>query len=304
MSILRIPHANPLDILCGSKDSLVNMCKAVAPETVENSPVSRQRRIETDGPEVLDMPMVGTLSGDDGTASLTGAAVPGSGVGGGTWMYGDSIHYSCDGVPLYWDSYMSYASSVHSSTAEPTFPSHEYYPPCQTSYHQGPAHDLRYEFIDHSACDDMSLLPTEVQDYRAQHPEVLCERPGCHRPAMTQSRVCFDHYADDLYSEVSQARKGPRPNVTYDPEVFYQHHRPRPYQSLTWRLWNGKFSPGPGDLFYKIYFDGLVQDCSISNANALEILQSCTKPNSPRGTVESCTKPSIFISAWMRKYIP
>ena len=26
------------------------------------------------------------------------------------------------------------------------------------------------------------------------------------------------------------------------------------------------------------YIDGLVQDCSISIANALEILQSCTKP--------------------------
>ena len=27
------------------------------------------------------------------------------------------------------------------------------------------------------------------------------------------------------------------------------------------------------------YVDGLVQDCSISIANALEILQSCTKPS-------------------------
>ena len=29
----------------------------------------------------------------------------------------------------------------------------------------------------------------------------------------------------------------------------------------------------------KVYFDGLVQDCSISIANALEILQFCTKPS-------------------------
>ena len=28
-----------------------------------------------------------------------------------------------------------------------------------------------------------------------------------------------------------------------------------------------------------VYIDGLVQDCSISIANALEILQSCTKPS-------------------------
>ena len=27
-----------------------------------------------------------------------------------------------------------------------------------------------------------------------------------------------------------------------------------------------------------VYIDGLVQDCSISIANTLEILQSCTKP--------------------------
>ena len=26
------------------------------------------------------------------------------------------------------------------------------------------------------------------------------------------------------------------------------------------------------------YFDGLGQDCSNSNANAMELLQSCTKP--------------------------
>ena len=28
-----------------------------------------------------------------------------------------------------------------------------------------------------------------------------------------------------------------------------------------------------------IYFDGLVQECSNSIANALELLQSCTKPS-------------------------
>ena len=30
---------------------------------------------------------------------------------------------------------------------------------------------------------------------------------------------------------------------------------------------------------YHAFFYGLVQDCSISIANALEILQSCTKPS-------------------------
>ena len=32
-------------------------------------------------------------------------------------------------------------------------------------------------------------------------------------------------------------------------------------------------------LFHCMYFDGLVQDCSTSSANALEILQSCIKPS-------------------------
>ena len=31
--------------------------------------------------------------------------------------------------------------------------------------------------------------------------------------------------------------------------------------------------------YYCDYIDGLVQDYSISSANALEILQSCTKPS-------------------------
>ena len=34
-----------------------------------------------------------------------------------------------------------------------------------------------------------------------------------------------------------------------------------------------------GTFMWKIYFDGLVQECSISIANALEILQSCPKPS-------------------------
>ena len=32
-------------------------------------------------------------------------------------------------------------------------------------------------------------------------------------------------------------------------------------------------------IFSDAYIDGLAQDCSISIANALEILQSCTKPS-------------------------
>ena len=37
------------------------------------------------------------------------------------------------------------------------------------------------------------------------------------------------------------------------------------------------------DLLLKIHFDGLVQDCSISIANTLEIRQYCTKPSNKKG---------------------
>ena len=34
-----------------------------------------------------------------------------------------------------------------------------------------------------------------------------------------------------------------------------------------------------GTIKAQLYIDGLVQDCSNSTANALELLQSCTKPS-------------------------
>ena len=43
----------------------------------------------------------------------------------------------------------------------------------------------------------------------------------------------------------------------------------------------------------RIYIDGLVQDCSISSANALEVLQSCAKPailSYPLDYKEPCIK--------------
>ena len=42
---------------------------------------------------------------------------------------------------------------------------------------------------------------------------------------------------------------------------------------------------------YMSHIDGLVQGCSISIANALEILQSCTKPSVLYGTDSAKAKP-------------
>ena len=47
------------------------------------------------------------------------------------------------------------------------------------------------------------------------------------------------------------------------------------------------------DPFFDAYIDGLVQDNSNSNAKALELLQSCTKPST------YVTKERVFwVSSW------
>ena len=59
------------------------------------------------------------------------------------------------------------------------------------------------------------------------------------------------------------------------------------------------------------YIDGIVQDCSISSANVLEILQSCTKPLISTGTCNMVGRPgyspadiSLFImGAWSLRFI-
>ena len=45
------------------------------------------------------------------------------------------------------------------------------------------------------------------------------------------------------------------------------------------KFWGGQVKNWPGQVeFYIEHIDGLMQDCSNSTANALELLQSCTKP--------------------------
>ena len=53
------------------------------------------------------------------------------------------------------------------------------------------------------------------------------------------------------------------------------------YHSLPRRnfTWQRNYLGRQASCFVIYHFDGLVQHCSISNANALEILQSCTKPS-------------------------
>ena len=55
------------------------------------------------------------------------------------------------------------------------------------------------------------------------------------------------------------------------------------HQAITWTsadLWSvGTLTPNCCEIVIKIHIDGLLQDCSNSIANALELLQSCTKPS-------------------------
>ena len=49
---------------------------------------------------------------------------------------------------------------------------------------------------------------------------------------------------------------------------------------MVYRWMGDKALTEPVDaIVYLVYIDGLAQDCSISIANALEMLQSCTKPS-------------------------
>ena len=54
-----------------------------------------------------------------------------------------------------------------------------------------------------------------------------------------------------------------------------------------------------------LYFNGLVQDCSISIANALEILQSCTEPSVSPGQYRGYHfLPWIMIHKSMKLVLP
>ena len=56
------------------------------------------------------------------------------------------------------------------------------------------------------------------------------------------------------------------------------NHKSSLVQVIDWHLTNDKPLPKPMmTLFTYAYIDGFVQDCGNSIANALELLQSCTK---------------------------
>ena len=48
---------------------------------------------------------------------------------------------------------------------------------------------------------------------------------------------------------------------------------------LTFNMWNQYVCPQCAEFLYEYHINGSVQDCSNSIANALELLQSCTKPS-------------------------
>ena len=66
---------------------------------------------------------------------------------------------------------------------------------------------------------------------------------------------------------------------------FYQRIITPSFIAEIWYKMSWKEEPVAGEIWHEStkmhakHFDGLVQDCSISIANALEILQSCTKPS-------------------------
>ena len=73
-------------------------------------------------------------------------------------------------------------------------------------------------------------------------------------------------------------------------------------RSLSWlfNLYNENPYSWKDSLYLKHWMDGLVQDCSISIANALEILQSCTKPS--ESVDESDDNITHENKAWYKLY--
>ena len=67
------------------------------------------------------------------------------------------------------------------------------------------------------------------------------------------------------------------------PYIHVYKHYKYTRKQLREKVLKGQFAekadPSYDDFFYKKYIDGLVQDCSISIADALEILQPCPKPS-------------------------
>ena len=86
------------------------------------------------------------------------------------------------------------------------------------------------------------------------------------------------HISKGLLSEGPNSQFLEIKTIVFIPEMYTCHHwfhHPDPrcsFNHTTFRLyWHVRT--------YYNNFDGLVQDCSISIANAMEILQSCTKPS-------------------------
>ena len=78
---------------------------------------------------------------------------------------------------------------------------------------------------------------------------------------------------DDLYiSEAASLMTSPHGKALF--AMWYSRH-----WRGQWTLYFNSFYPEFISGNVELYFDGLVQDCRISSANALEILQTCTKPS-------------------------
>ena len=240
--------------------------------TFQGRSPARRPRIETDGPrEVGDMGFVGAVEMGDGhwVGSLSTStqsscdsercmdyqyslydpqpcAYGSYGEMTNTSFLGGQGSYSFDGVhvPAYC---VQYPTEHIMPFAESGIPSSDHYP--NASSYSGPpvsTPDLgsvpQYYDGYYTPC----VIPEDYSDFCITDDSYCkCIRPDCHKPAMTDSEICYDHYAEDLYIEVSQSRRGPLPNVTCDQEVDSHYERPglREFVTVSQHLKCHKISP-------------------------------------------------------------
>ena len=105
--------------------------------------------------------------------------------------------------------------------------------------------------------------------------------PFCVTLLKASTNIWIIHYSVKL--SISQMVRSPTPYICYETTLFplsdnfkhcYWEFGHKGILDLKWRFIANHFK---SDFMH--HFDGLVQDCSISSALAMEILQSCTKPS-------------------------
>ena len=122
-----------------------------------------------------------------------------------------------------------------------------------------------------------------------------CDGVSNHQPLDCLLNVCSGTYQRKHQSSVSRSQWGQSLSQrASNAEIFFiwwRHYELAHFTSNTNVITAKQGTECLSVVWLYNHIDGTVQDCSISIANAMEILQSCTKP-SISSAKETCTWPS------------